>query len=283
MTRTLDLSWPALYESDAEDDLVSGLAMEDQVIYVNQGESADLIARYRQTAQHTTSSVVTKLTGLQLDGPDFYYVGGSYEGTLVNDEGYALPDEVHLYTRYINADGSYSDVEIINSPYYQPYSYDPATGKITVQYALRRCQPTGDQGRWWPLRATPAGEMSGQTWERPDPLYGPFDWQVTDGTGNLTTSMTEISGQEQEIAVYTPAEPGVSYITATTKDGAYSVNFAVVCEGILPESLDLDTHRMTLEQGESATLTATPDARAHPGRGCKGDLHQLQSGSGHGG
>ncbi len=258
VTRTLDLSWPALYESDAEDDLVSGLAMEDQVIYVNQGESADLIARYRQTAQHTTSSVVTELTDLQLDGPDFYYVGGSYEGTLVNDEGYALPDEVHLYTRYINADGSYSDVEIINSPYYQPYSYDPATGKITVQYA-----PSGAANQLVikadgvAAEGNPAGEMSGQTWERPDPLYGPFDWQVTDGTGNLTTSMTEISGQEQEIAVYTPAEPGVSYITATTKDGAYSVNFAVVCEGILPEFLDLDTHRMTLERGESATLTAT--------------------------
>ena len=59
VTRTLDLSWPALYESDAEDDLVSGLAMEDQVIYVNQGES-EYKTQYFDTASNSVKENTVK-------------------------------------------------------------------------------------------------------------------------------------------------------------------------------------------------------------------------------
>ena len=49
----------------------------------------------------------------------------------------------------------------------------------------------------------------------------------------------------------------MSYITATTKDGQYSVNFAVVCQGVLADTIDLNTHNLNLEAGQTGTLTAT--------------------------
>lgn len=105
---------------------------------------------------------------------------------------------------------------------------------------------------------TAAGTLSNQTWERPDALYGPFDWTITQGSGELTQgTVTDSWGQELNAALFTPSEPGVSYLTATTKDGQYSVNFAVVCEAVLADTVDVNTHRMDLEAGQTQTLTAT--------------------------
>lgn len=57
--------------------------------------------------------------------------------------------------------------------------------------------------------------------------------------------------------MYTPAEPGVSYIKATTKDGQYSVNFAVVSEPILAETITLDKNKAEMKVGESITPDVT--------------------------
>ena len=97
-------------------------------------KTAELVAKYRNTSLHQTSDVVSELVGLQLDGPSFFHVGGQYECTLVNEAGYDLPDTVSLWTRY--SDGS--EVEIVNYDFYKPYTYDPTTGKITLNFA-----PTG--------------------------------------------------------------------------------------------------------------------------------------------
>lgn len=259
VTRSMDINWDDIYTTADQDDLISDLDMGDQVVYVQQGESAELVARYRQNTIHDTNDVVAELNGLQLDGPDFYYVNGSYNAKLVNDADYTLPEEVHLYTRYNYSDGSTYEVEIVNYDWYHAYTYNPETGEIQLNYA-----PTGADNQLV-IRAdgvsapgTPAGTMSGKTYTRPDPLYGPFDWTVTQGTGTLTQGTTQdYWGQEINAAEYTPSEPGVSYITATTKDGQYSVNFAVVCQGVLADTIDLNTHNLNLEAGQTGTLTAT--------------------------
>lgn len=255
VTRSMDINWDDIYTTADQDDLVSDMAMGDQVVYVKQGETAKLLAKYRQSKLHETSTVEAELTGLQLDGPDFFYVGGSYEATLVNEAGYDLPEDVELWIRYANG----SEVQMQNSAGYKPYTYDAETGKLVVHYApsgatnvliIRAAGVENPQAE--------AGTMSGQTWTRPDPLYGPFDWTVTDGKGELTKgTVADKWGQEAEAALYTPSEPGVSYLTATTKDGKYSINFAVVCEAVLADTLKLDTHRLDLEAGQTQTLTAT--------------------------
>lgn len=255
VTRSMDINWDDIYTTSDQDDLVSDMAMGDQVVYVKQGETAQLLAKYRQNKLHETSTVETELTGLKLDGPDFFNVGGTYEATLVNEAGYDLPEDVELWIRYANG----SEVQMQNSAGYKPYTYDPETGKLVVHYA-----PSGATNVLI-IRAAgvenpeaQAGTMSGQTWTRPDPLYGPFDWTVTDGNGELTMgTVTDKWGQEINAAMYTPSEPGVSYITATTKDGQYSLNFAVVCEAVLADTLNLDTHRLDLEAGDTHALTAT--------------------------
>lgn len=255
VTRSMDINWDDVYTTSDQDDLVSDMAMGDQVVYVKQGETAQLLAKYRQNKLHETSTVEAELTGLQLDGPDFFNVGGTYEATLVNEAGYDLPEDVELWIRYANG----SEVQMQNSAGYKPYTYDPETGKLVVHYA-----PSGATNVLI-IRAAgvenpeaQAGTMSGQTWTRPDPLYGPFDWTVTDGNGELTMgTVSDKWGQEIDAAMYTPSEPGVSYLTATTKDGQYSVNFAVVCEAVMADTLNLDNHRLDLEAGDTHTLTAT--------------------------
>ncbi len=255
VTRSMDINWDDIYTTDDQDDLISDLDMGDQVVYVQQGETAELVARYRQSKLHETSDVVTELTGLQLDGPDFYYVNGSYTATLVNDADYTLPEDIHLYTRY--TDGH--EVEIVNYSWYHAYDYNPETGEIQLYYA-----PSGADNQLV-IKAegvsapgTAAGTMSGEVYTRPDSLYGPFDWTITEGNGELTLGTAQDEwGQEINAALYTPTQPGVSYITATTKDGKYSVNFAVVSEAVLADTLNLNTHSVNLEAGQTQTLTAT--------------------------
>lgn len=77
-------------------------------------------------------------------------------------------------------------------------------------------------------------------------------------TGELKkVEKTDYNGISYEVVNYTPSGPGISYITATTKDGKYSVNFAVVCEPVKADTLSLDTHSVELNEGENQTLQAT--------------------------
>ena len=48
VTRTMTLDWEELYESSAQDDLTSDAFYNEQTVYVTQGETATLIAKYRQ-------------------------------------------------------------------------------------------------------------------------------------------------------------------------------------------------------------------------------------------
>ena len=102
------------------------------------------------------------------------------------------------------------------------------------------------------------GVHSGTEYTRPDGTYGPFDWTVTEGSGTLVEVDDLYQNNEYKMgAEFTPAEPGVSYITASSKDGQYSVNFAVICQPIQADTLELDTHRVDMEVGETVQLTAT--------------------------
>lgn len=114
----------------------------------------------------------------------------------------------------------------------------------------------------------PAGTFVGGTWQKPEPIYGSFDWEVVSGSGKLTTGTeTDYYGTEINVAWYEPAEPGVSIIKATTKDGSKSVNFAVVSEPVLAEKLTLQSRELTLSVGQTgsvaATLTPEPTLEQH--------------------
>lgn len=86
----------------------------------------------------------------------------------------------------------------------------------------------------------PAGTVSGETYERPIGLYGPFDWEIVSGDGILTTEEDyDHNGTIMNVARYTPSEPGFSMVKATTKDGQYSVNFAVISQAVMPETVEL--------------------------------------------
>lgn len=252
--RKMDIDWDQIYQSNAEDDIISAESFGSQVIYVTQGETATLSAKYRQSTLHSVGEVQTELVGLKLDGPDFFGIGGTYNGKLVNEEGYGLPEDVKLYTVY--SDGY--RVELVNYPWYHAYSYDPATGEIDVQYA-----PSGAENKLLivadgvEVEGAPAGVMSGNTYEKPDELFGPFDWTVTEGNGSIEVLEEDINGTLMNVAKYTPDKPGVSYITATTKDGEYSLNFAVVSEPVLAEKLTLDKKDMEIKVGETDKLVAT--------------------------
>ena len=66
-----------------------------------------------------------------------------------------------------------------------------------------------------------------------------------------------LNGTTLPVAHYTPAEPGCSIVKATTKDGKYSVNFTVISQPVMPETVELKEGRLTLHEGESQSLTAT--------------------------
>lgn len=63
--------------------------------------------------------------------------------------------------------------------------------------------------------------------------------------------------ETKDAAFYTPSEPGVSYITATSRDGLYSIRYAVVCEGVMAQKLEPDVKSMTLEAGQTGALNVT--------------------------
>lgn len=252
--RTMDIDWDQIYQSNKEDDLISGENYNDQTVYVKQGESASIIAKYRQPVLHQVGDVQTDLKGLKLDGADFFSIGGSYKAKLVNEENYAVPEDVSLYIVY--SDGY--KYKIQNYDGYTSYTYDSKTGEIDLRYA-----PTGAtnklliQAEGVESQGTPAGVLSNTKYTRPDGMFGPFDWTVTSGNGTFEIGEEEIWGEKIEAGIYTPSEPGVSYITATTKDGKYSLNFAVISEPILADKLTLDKNKVEIKTGETANIVAT--------------------------
>lgn len=259
VSRSMEIGWDDIYTAYDQDDVISSYNYEEQDTYITLGETATLSAKYRQSAKHSVGDVITILDGLQLDGPDFFSINGSYSAKLVNEENYTLPENIAVYIVYNYSDGSTYEYQM--SQGYYGYSYNAATGEISIPYAPSgstndiKIVATGVESE-----GNPAGEMSGTTYTRPDSLYGPFDWTVTEGTGTLElTEVTDYYGDTYEAAQYTPTEPGVSYITASSKDGLYSVNFAVITSPVKAETLSVDTHRVELTAGETAVLNATLD------------------------
>ena len=281
VTRTMKIDWEDLYTNSSDEDLVSGLSYGDQSVYVTQGSTATLVAKYNDTAAHIVAPValctakdynsssdhtLDPAEGLILDGPDFCGVNSSWTGKLVHEEGYALPESIRVFTRY---ESGY-EYEMTNS-WRKDFTYDSRTGEIQVYFTppsktntlVIRADGVVSPGN-------PAGTSSGTVYERPTDVYGPFDWEIVSGRGELTTEEgVNINGTVLNAAYYTPSEPGISYIRATTKDGQYSLDFAVVSEAILPEKLELDTNRMTLSVAESRSLSAvlspTPTLEKHTG------------------
>ena len=273
VSRSMTLDWEDLYKTNTDEDLISDLYGNGQTVYVTMGDTATLIAKYNDSAAHgglpvklyslagAQSSGYNNPTeesiGLILDGAPTVGTGASWSGKLVNLEGYALPETIQVGYSYPSYDGSVYEYWWQNSGYYPYYTYDSATGEIYVYnapYGANNTLVIRADGVEAP--GTPAGKTSGIEYEIPDALYGPFDWTVTNGNGAMTTAEGVIVDgyTEKNVAYYTPAEPGVSYITATSKDGQYGVNFAVVCEPVKAERLELESHGLTLNVTEMALL-----------------------------
>ena len=280
VTRSMTIDWTDLYTYETDDDLVSDLPFFEQTLYVTQGETAQLAARFANSALHEASdvklytaqgyidysydNVTTPAVGLKLDGPDFSTAGNTWSGRLVNDADFGLPERIRVFTRY-----SYGyEYEMTNS-WRTDFDYDPVTGEINVYF------PPESSTSELVIRAdgvkakgNPAGTVIGGEWQRPEPVYGPFDWEIVSGKGELTTgSTTDYYGTEINCAWFVPAEPGTSIIRATTKDGSMSVNFAVVSEPVLAEKLSLSSKTLTLSVGRTgsveATLTPEPTLEQH--------------------
>ena len=273
VTRTMTLDWEDLYDSMEQDGLISSAYYGEQTIYVQQGEAAELIAQYRLNSNHSIIPVelytlvgyeaysydnpTVVAEGLILDGPDFAANGHEWRGKLVAMPGYELPKEIKVCTRY-----SYGyESEMSLNSYYAGYTYDPATGEIVVQQApygadntlVIRADGVASEG-------APGGTHSGIKYPLPDGLYGPFDWVITEGSGELTTgTKSDYYSGEIAYASFVPSEPGISYITATSKDGQYSINFVVVCTGIQAETLALENHRLELDAGDTFQLEVSMD------------------------
>ncbi|MCD7755764.1 MAG: S8 family serine peptidase, partial [Firmicutes bacterium] len=271
VTRTMTFSWEDLYKTSTEDDLVSALNYADQTVYVTLGETATLEAKYNNTSMHSVGEVAlytavgayaynynydnptTEATGLVLDGQPYFNSGSEWTGKLVNLAGYDLPESITVWTR--GSDGYESLVS--NYSWSTNYTYDSETGEIWVKYA-----PSSNASTLV-IRAdgvenpdAEAGELSGTEWTMPDGLYGPFDWTITDGTGTgEEVIVTQTYGSDINAYAYTPVEPGVSYITATTKDGAYSLTFAVICDPVTADTMNLAYHSLTMEIGDTFDTT----------------------------
>ena len=273
VTRTMTFDWEDLYASTEQDGLISGAYYGEQTFYVQQGETVDLVAQYRLNINHSVIPVelytmvgyesygynnpTVAAEGLILDGPNFTSNGSEWRGKLVALPGYELPRTIKVCTRY-----SYGyESEMYQDSYYAGFTYDPSTGEIVVQQSpygadntlVIRADGVAREG-------APGGEHSGVEYVRPDGLYGPFDWTLTDGNGQLVPSTkSDYYTGMIDYAAFTPSEPGVSYITATSKDGQYSISFAVICTGIQAETLDMETHNLTLDVGDTAQLQVSMD------------------------
>ncbi len=273
VTRTMTVDWDELYAATDEDGLISAAYYGEQTIYVQQGQTSELVAQYRLNTNHSVIPVelytlvgyesygnnnpTIAAEGLVLDGPTFTANGSEWRGKLVALPGYELPETIKVCTRY----GYGYEAEMYQDSYYAGFTYDPETGEIVVQQApygadntlVIRADGVASEG-------APGGQHSGIEYVRPDGLYGPFDWTLTDGNGELMpASKSDYYTGMIDYAAFTPSQPGVSYITATSKDGSYSITFAVICSGIQAETLDLDTHNVEMNVGDSLPLHVTMD------------------------
>lgn len=262
VSRSMEIGWNEIYQNREEDDIISALDYNQQIVYVNEGETAKLSAKYRQASLHSVSDVLTQLEGLVLDGADFYAVNGSYTAKLVNEEGYALPEHISVYTVYNYTNYVYESPMYENSSY--GYYYNAETGEINIPHA-----PMGATNQIKIVASgvvsegKEAGTLSGNTYERPLPLYGPFEWATTEGYDEITGTLeakqeTDYYGSVVDIVEYTPSEVGISYITATSEEG-YTVNFAVVCEPLKATAITMNTHKLELQEGDKYQLSATLD------------------------
>lgn len=253
LQKTMDLKWKDLYEPDETDGLIANTSLDgEQTIYVTEGEAALLSARYRDSNSHSTIPVrlytaqgatspstensTERATGLILDGPDFVGVDSRWEGFLVNEAGYALPEHIRLFTRYTE-DGY--EIERPNTAWTQEVEYDSKTGHIVVPYS-----PAGSASEMViradgvPQEGKEAGTVRGETYVRPDGLYGPLDWTITSGVSGVIT--------ETDTGITFKADgPGVTYIKAASKsmtESEYgSLDFAVVTLPITAKTLDVGT------------------------------------------
>ena len=274
ITRTLEFDWQELYEKSNQEDIVPK-DYENQTVYVNPGETVDLIAQYNNKSEHQFVNVAlytgkdydsysnmptTEAEGLVLDGPTYCTAGGSWTGKIVNKEGYKLPESIRVFFRSEYSYGPYEN-EKKNSQWYTYFSYDSETGEISIPSApysttdtlVIRADGVAAEGE-------PAGSLSGNTYVTPDGVYGPFDWTLTEGQGTLTPEEKFNPSDSYETvngAHFTMDEPGVSYITARSKDGKYAVNYAVICQPVTAESLKLDANSVTMLQGETLTPVVT--------------------------
>lgn len=280
ITRTMTFDWEDLYEEGNQDDLVPYYEECDQVIFMNYGETANLIARYNNKSAHEFAFVALYTAegyvdygannsqeapaGLVLEGPPTAPLGGQWTGRLVNTAGYALPESIRVFQGYYSSyDGTYYESEKTNSQWTTQFEYDPTTGEITVYYApysngyylVIRADGVEDEGN-------PGGTLSDTEYAVPDGRYGPFNWTITEGSGTLTPAdNVRLDYETVNLAYYTPDAPGISYITAASKDGKYSLNFAVVCYPVRASLLEVETHDVVMEIGDSRKLTAnlTPE------------------------
>ncbi len=294
VTRSLPFTWEDVYqdpEGQTDDDLISDVGIYDQTVYVEEGESTKLFAKFR--TNHDAIPVrLAKLVlrddenesdykidnpqfenseGLQLDGPSWVAPGAQWQGKLVNEVGYALPEKISVWTYYPPSDGEEYGYAV---PLYGAqggvdgaFTYNQSTGDITVYNA----SPGGECEMIICAEATsksgnPAGVMSDTTYpDKPTPTYGPFDWKITEGVEG-TLDVYEDEYNDRSGVTFTPSSPGVTYITATSSKENYSINFAVVCEPRRAETITLSEKELelTIKQSDkhpTATLTAilTPE------------------------
>ncbi len=275
--RTMEFDWKDLYEDNSVDGLLSSTSLDgEQTIYVQEGETATLVARYRDSNAHNTIPVhlytaegatspstknpTTEATGLKLDGPTFVGVDSKWEGYLINEEGYALPDHIRLFTRYT---GDGNEIEQFNT-WTKAFEYDPTTGHISIPYS-----PSGSASEMI-IRAdgvvdedNPGSDREVHEYTRPDGLYGPFIWAHESGVeGELKYTETG--------ATFTAKEPGVAYITATAnamQGNPYgSLRFAVITLPTTARTIDVGTseggregHMIEMEKDDSDTLKVALD------------------------
>ncbi|MCH5323584.1 MAG: S8 family serine peptidase [Eubacterium sp.] len=287
VTRSMTFDWADLYTSSTDDGLISDTSLAgEQTIYVEEGETATLIAKYRQSNAHGFipvelytlenayqygySNPTEPATGLVLDGAPFANNDLEWSGKLVNLEGYALPESIEVGTRY---DYGY-EYWWENNTYNTYYTYDNQTGEIWVKNAPYGATSTlVIRADGVEMVGNPAGELSGTEWERPDSLYGPFEWEFVSGVdGELTTEEdVYLNGTNKNVAYFTADEPGVSYLKATSKDGKYSLDIAVITMPKTAEKIDvedttkdgteLNGHNLVMQVGdvEQPIITLTPE------------------------
>ena len=215
--RQMHFDWEDLYKTTTDEDLVSDLFGGEQTVYVSQGETATLIAKYNDSNSHSFSPVklytaegyvyggsanpTTESSGLVLDGSSYCTAGSTWTGKLVNLEGYELPQDIHVVYRY---DYGY-EYELTRDAYYNGYTYNAETGEISAPAPYGSSTTLVIRADGVASEGNPAGQLSGIAYEEPDALYGPFDWSVTEGhalTGELTTAEGVTDGYATKNVAY---------------------------------------------------------------------------------